>query len=589
MKKLVLAFLISVFFFASIRTQAQGYNTLPDSATKKMDSAMNAILVKTKMMGASIAIVNDGQIVYSKGYGFADKNKNVRATGKTCYGIGSTTKTFTAMAIMKLRDEGKIDLEKPASYYVPELTIKSLVETGDILKIKNLLSHTSGLTDGFLNNDACKNYVDFNTVINDLNQTVMVHKANWKFSYSNVGFDLLGVIIEHVTHMKYEDYIRQNFLDKMEMTHSGFYIHPEDSNFSKGYKDNVETAEPVLRDMPAGRLFCSPEDMAHFMQMVMNNGMYKGVQILSAQALKDMETSHVEDTRLYEAPMYGYGMFFKYMHNQEDSIYGTGVGHPGDTYVFHSGCQMFPKVKLGFVLLTNTDKGYMFCSSGFTSLFNIWMKYVKGIKLHPLPATAPDKNKTYGTGLTADDMVGNYATGEDIHIVVRKINENKLIVKQDNQHFILKRQENGSWSFTLRIMYLFKKKIPDFAFAFEKVDGNIYLESIQGKYKRVSYDLVKDNPIPLSQEWKKTVGKYTLLNSCEGNQQGLPEEIFIKGNKLYLKMRFDKKHVENYSFNAVNDTMAAIDGIDRYSGMIMKILPNGHVYFSGYEMVKKGE
>src|SRR6185437_6778662 len=193
MKKL---FLFVLFLSLVNPGFSQATSLLSDSVSHKIDSVINAQMTKKHIVGASMAIVDHGKIVYAKGYGYADNRKKIKATEKTVFCIGSITKTFTAMAIMKLQEEGKIELDKPASYYLPELKIRSIAETGDILKIRNLLSHTSGLTDGFMNKDECDNEQDMNSIIEDLNQEVLVHKTNWKWSYSNVGYDVLGCIIE---------------------------------------------------------------------------------------------------------------------------------------------------------------------------------------------------------------------------------------------------------------------------------------------------------------------------------------------------------------------------------------------------------
>src|ERR1039457_1654576 len=116
MKNIIL-FLICLIFFTAYHSFGQSQSLLPDSAIQKIDSSMNSLMKKNNITGSSIGIVDNGKIVYTKGYGYAEKAKNIRSTSNTIFGIGSTTKIFTAMAIMKLRDESRIDLDKPASYY----------------------------------------------------------------------------------------------------------------------------------------------------------------------------------------------------------------------------------------------------------------------------------------------------------------------------------------------------------------------------------------------------------------------------------------------------------------------------------------
>jgi len=584
MKNLILCLILlsPIYAFGEMNVQ------ISDTAVTKIDSVVKSLMKSKHIAGSSIAIVDHGQIPYEKGYGFSDRRKNIKASAHTNYCIGSTTKTFTAMAIMKLRDEGKIDLEKPASYYIPELKIKSLVETGEVLKIKNVLSHTSGLTDGTMNYDMCNEEHYFTSVIEDLNQEVLVHKTNWKFSYSNIGFCLLGCIIERVSGMKYETYIRTNFLDKMDMTHSGFYNHPEDTLFSKGYdKDTVETTEPILRDMPAGRLFCSVEDMAKFMIMILNNGIYNGQQIISKQALMDMETCHTNDLMLKGGSKYGYAMFMDNTPYKEDSLFGQFVGHPGDTWVYHCSCFMFPKIGVGIVVLTNTKDGSSFCNSSFTKLFAQYQKSVKGIHLHPIPPVKANATSQVNNDIQIKEIEGSYASGEDISLKMKRINDKKIVMMQDQQRIILKKQSDGNWSVTVKLLLVVPIHVKEAELGFEKVNGDIYLKQISTKNGNSRFIAVKDNPTTVSETWKNASGKYKVINACDGNIQGVPEELKIDGNKIHLKVRFDKKTVETYSFNALSDNMAAIDGIERRSGAIMKILPGGHIYFSGYEMVKQ--
>jgi len=577
-----------LFLLLTLLVASKGFaqiNMVPDSVSHKIDSVINARMVKNHIVGASMAIVDHGKIVYAKGYGFADNRKKIKATDKTVFCIGSITKTFTAMAIMKLHEEGKIDLDKPASYYLPELKIKSIAEIGDILKIRNLLSHTSGLTDGFLNKDMCADEQDIHSIIDDLNQEELVHKTNWKWSYSNVGYDVLGCIIERVSGMKYVDYIRKNFLQKMDMASSDFFDRPNDTTYSRGYlNDTVQTAEPFMRDVPAGALFCSAPDMANFMKTILNHGEYGSSQIISQASITEMQTDHTDRTVIPNDQKYGYATFIIPMEFKEDSLYGDAVGHAGDTYTFHATYFAFPKMDFGVVLLTNSEQGHSFCNAGFVSVFRAWMKYKKGIRLHP--AKPEKKHVDPAAQLSTREIAGDYVTGDEM-LNFRRINDNKMLMKQKGLQFILKKQEDGTYSATLKILMVYPYPIKGLGIGFDKIAGKIYAKQINTGNGSGEYIAIKDSTVILPDSWKKTVGKYKMVNACEGNLQGVPQQITIYGNKIWLKIKFSKKEFETMSFTALDNTYAANDGIDRTGGEIMKILPNGHIYFSGYEMERE--
>ena len=576
------AFLV---FFAAV-SHAQTPVALPQPETLRIDSIMNGLMKKYKITGASMGIVDQHQLVYAQGYGFADKKNKVAAGANTIYGIGSITKTFTALAIMKLHAEGKIDLNKPAKYYLPELTITSLVESGDILKIKDLLNHTSGLPSDIMNGDFCDSMTDFHTVITELNKQVLTEPGGWKMNYSNLGFDLLGCIIEKVSGEKYEDYIRQYILQPVNMLESTFNLKENDPAFSKGYmKDSIETPEPNLREVPAGALCSNIPDMSKFMMMLMDEGQVQGSRVIPASAIQSMETDHLKDLRVNGDKEFGYGLFIERMYNEEDSITGMGVGHAGDTYVHHSTMFIFPKMHLGFVVLSNSEEGHNFCNTALLKLFAEYITRVKNIPLHQA-ASLRWSAKALNNNITDyREVEGAYGTGSDSYVYIKYKNPKKLAFKQDRNTLILKLDSAGLFRVVYHLMGFFPIRVKGVHFAFETIDGRIYLKQLSDRLKVCSYLSAKEKTVTLSQPWKNAVGPYQAINACAGNMQGTPYELKIVNNRLILMVSFpgESEH-EGYSFDQLSDTLAAIDGIDRGCGEIMKILPNGNLYFSGYEL-----
>ena len=561
--------------------------------TKRIDSIINILMKKYLTVGASIAIVDNNEIVFAKGYGYADRKNKIVSDENTVYGIGSITKTFTTMAIMKLRDEGKIDLDKPASFYLPELKISSKVETGEILKIRNLLSHTSGLTDVIRNYDMCSVTSSMWSVIDDLNKEVMVQPANWKWNYSNLGFDILGCIVERVSGEKYDDYIRKNIFDKVQMPSTTFALSDQVPNAAKGYlKDSIETAEPIIREMAAGRILSNVKDMGKFALMIINGGKVSGNQVIKASSIEEMEMDHLANITLNTGQKFGYGLFIEKMFNVEDNITGDGIGHGGDTYIYHASLFTFPKLGIGFVILTNSAHGSSFCNSSFIKLFSEYVENVKGIKLHK-DSTLQYSPKALVSNINdIHEVEGIYRTGSDDLVKIKVRSKNKIIFHQKHGGtLVLKRKLDNTFSVKVRIFKVFTVKIKDLNdmyFAFEKADGHIYVKFLNGKRKTMEYVIVKeDAPIKISENWKKAVGKYKPINSCEGNMQGVPYELKITNDQLVLFLQFKDGMKDGVSFCPIDESQASVSGIDRGCGMTMKILSNGHLYFSGYEMAKE--
>lgn len=583
--------IIFLYFAFTVSINAESQNILQLTETNRIDSIINQLMKKYKITGSSIAIVDNNQIAYAKGYGYADRKNKIAATENTIYSIGSITKTFTALAIMKLSEEGKIDLNKSAKDYLPELKITSIAENGDILKIKNILTHTSGLPDDIKNGDLCSESINFWTVIEELNKQVLTLPANWAMCYSNIGYDLLGCIIERVSGKRYEDYISENILSKLSMNHTGFELKSDDAFYSKGYmKDSTETEEPKLREVPAGGLFSNVTDMSKFMLLLLNNDGRKNNDLLvSVSALQNMKSNHLEGVRLNIDNKFGYGLFIERMYNLEDSITGEGFGHPGDTYVYHSTMFVFPKMNIGFIVFSNSEKGQSFCNTALKKLFREYVQKVKGIQLHDATNLSWSPKAMNNNISDYNELTGTYGIGSQEFIRIKNKSFKKLFLFQGRYKIKLKMENDNTRSYkaTLLLLKIIPIKIKGVRFLFEKIDNRIYLKQLDDKLKTADYVAVKDIPAQISQNWKNVIGKYKVINACKGNLQGVPTELKIVGNKIILVLKFSNGEINNYSFDQISDTIAATDGINRGSGMIMKILPNRNLYFSGYEMTKE--
>ena len=581
---------LTILLFSNMWIHVQSQYALPNAEVNRIDSIMNQLMTKYNITGSSIAIVDNNQIAYAKGYGFSDKKNKVAANENTIYNIASITKTFTALAIMKLYEEKKIDLNKSAKDYLPELKMNSLVENGDILKIKNLLTHTSGLPDDIKNGMMCNEVISFWTVIEELNKQVLTQPANLKMNYSNIGYDLLGLIIERVSGKKYEDYIRENILNTLSMTNTSFEQKHDDPHYSKAYlKDSTETDNPKIRDVPTGGLFSNALDMSKFMMLLLNDSLSGNNQIVNSSTLQEMKTDHLSDVLLNCNAKFGYGLFIEKMRFAEDSIIGEFFGHAGD-FNHHSTMFIVPKMNIGFIIISNSEKGHSFCNTALVKLSNEYIQEVKGIKLHRATNLAWSSKSVKNNITDYHELIGRYNSGGDSFLELKGGNTKKLTLVQGKYKMRLKKYDDStnSYSITLLLLKLIPIKLKGTRFAFEKIGDNIFLKELDEGSKTAEYISVRDKSIPISEEWKNAVGKYKVTNEYKGNLQGVPTELNIINNKIVLTVNFPTLDVsEGYSFDQISDTIAAVDGIDRGCGMIMKILPNGHLYFSGYELEKQ--
>ena len=231
--------------------------------------------------GLSIALVDENGIVWSEGFGYADKEAEIKATSDTVYNVGSITKIFTAAAAMQLAEQGKLDIDQPLQKYLPEFSIKS--RFGDTRKItpRNLMTHHSGLPVNWSLGMIVRNPGPFTELVTAMKDEYTAYPPDYIFSYSNLGMALLGAAIGKVGSEDFTSYMNTHMLKPLGMTHSEF----SPSTRSKSYHHGRVVEALPMRDLPASGLNSSANDIAHFMQMLFSEGNFAGKQILRPETL----------------------------------------------------------------------------------------------------------------------------------------------------------------------------------------------------------------------------------------------------------------------------------------------------------------
>ena len=296
---------------------------------------------KHGLQGISLAVTSKTEIMYLKGYGTAGDGRPM--TPQTPMYIGSQSKSFTGLAIAQLIEQGKIKPNDAVQKYIPWFKVAD-EEVSKKITMDHLLHHTSGLSEaGFVailsdnatNEDAVRALVS----------AKLTAPIGVKFQYFNVGYDVLAVVVQNVSGMKYEDYIQQNIFDPLEMTRT--YTDPalaRKNGLSQGYSRFFGVTTPQSQphrvyEVGAGYIISTAEDMAHYSMAMDNAGFYKDKQLLS---LKGM------DMLFYSVQGYGMGWFVEQGH-----IFHGGANETFKTYV-----DIYPLRDMSIVLLIN--HGYMF-------------------------------------------------------------------------------------------------------------------------------------------------------------------------------------------------------------------------------------
>jgi CubicO group peptidase (beta-lactamase class C family) len=293
-----------------------------------------------KLPGAIVAVARDGEPIYVKGFGFRDPQKQLPPTGDTVFGIGSITKSFTAVALMQLVEEGKLSVEDPVIEYFPEFRAgKNGAGTG--ITLHHFLTHTAGFpalptlfgamarsmkADPHVMDspmaERIRNLEPVDTVDEMLSfiaaLDIDLHGPPGQyFSYFNDGWAILGAVVAKVAGRRYEDIIEERVLKPLGMAHSTFSVEalagfPEVATLYDRKKTGDEktvVAAPVWWESnamaPAGFLKSTVLDLLKYLEIYRTRGTGGGVRILSENSVDRMTSLH---TRAFGNVHYGYGL-----------------------------------------------------------------------------------------------------------------------------------------------------------------------------------------------------------------------------------------------------------------------------------------
>jgi CubicO group peptidase (beta-lactamase class C family) len=360
----------------------------PDNVSNilELENYLNKLTGSGTPPGLTLAVVKNDSLIYCKGFGWADKPGKIKAAPATIYHWWSCTKIITAIAILQLQEKRLLNINDPVYMYLPFFNVDYPSDTCKKITILNLLNHSSGLPD-----------LSVITLINwihhygepSVNQTNFLIKKLPKYSslnfepgdhfqYSNLGYMVLGAIIEKVTGITYEDYVRNNILLPLRMKNTDFvYTNAMKLNEAAGAHPLFNIMTPLIpflagsyiRELdwshiwlkrvytdqtPPSGLIGSTEDASHLVAAYLNGGELNGIRILSPESLRNMTYSGYskikgDDTSIYRRQGIGWQIYGR--PGSDRWVLTHDGGGPG----FCTKIQLYPDEKLGFILFANDD------------------------------------------------------------------------------------------------------------------------------------------------------------------------------------------------------------------------------------------
>ncbi len=302
--------------------------------------------------GIAVGVVADQELIWAKGFGFADVENKTPMTPATKFRMASHSKLFTATAIMQLRDAGKVRLDDPVAKYLPWFRIQPSEPDDPPITIEELLTHSSGLP-----REAGPHWSELDFPSGDgVQKYVVEHQAAYppevRWKYSNLGFTIAGMIVEAVSGEKWAGYVQKHIFDPLGM--NGSSVDREVEGLATGYgrrmPDGSRKKMPFVdaRAMaPATGITSNVEDMAKFVSLQFRKGKVGGIQILSTGALREMHRVRMLENNWTRGNAIGFAV-----NREKDKVY---VGHGGSYFGYKTQTFIQLDEKVGVIVLTNGD------------------------------------------------------------------------------------------------------------------------------------------------------------------------------------------------------------------------------------------
>lgn len=499
MKKIIspfLSFLLVFSFFISTFSQSVSAQTAQTQTSSDLQNRLAKIEEKVEarrkelgIPGMSLAIVKDGKVVLSKGFGYKNFEKQIPVTADTQFAIGSATKAFTALSVLMSQDENKLSLDENPRKYIPYFKIND-AEINEKITVRNLLTHSSGLNRTDLGWYTGK--LSREEIIKVAGEAKPIGKLGEKFLYQNVMYLTAGEIVSTVQKTPWGKFVEDKIFAPLGMTNSTMSIPTmqKAKDFSLGYDYNFDTKQTINKPTreiseiaPAGAINSSANDMTKWLKFILNKGAIGDKRLVSEKGFTEWITPQ---QKISPDGKFSYALGWFVQEYKGKKV----IQHGGNIDGFNSMVAFLPDENLGFVMLTNVSG-----SSLGGELISI---ITDGILSEN---KADSETKTASTEESKE--VGKYtfaAAGFDIEI---KIVDGKLVAIVPNQPvYTLEKIEGNRYKLS---------GAPEGFFATFK-DDSLYLEQPQGNFTLPRAGAKSTS----SESAKELIGKYEVQQS-KGN------------------------------------------------------------------------
>jgi CubicO group peptidase (beta-lactamase class C family) len=340
------------------------------SALELLDVWIDARLAYNQLPGISAAIVHDQDLVWSRGYGYSDIESEVPVSPQTIFSICSVSKLFTSIAVMQLRDAGKLNLDDPVGKHLPWFDIQRTYSDVPPVTVRSLLTHFSGLPRESpfpYWTDPTFPFPTREAMIERVSSQSTLYPTDRYFQYSNFGMALLGEIVSAASGTPYDSYVRQQILERLGMsdTTTDLPLQLPEGRLATGYTPLDRSGQRHELALFQGRALApalgyasTVEDLARFASWQFGllggagNSSSPGASILRASTLREMHRVHRVDDELFASEGSHWGLGFGVYPGDDREVQ---VGHGGACPGYRTSLRMQPDTKIAAIAMINAE------------------------------------------------------------------------------------------------------------------------------------------------------------------------------------------------------------------------------------------
>lgn len=597
LKKLVacLAMLLVWGCSAAPKAPSAEAETGNDEIVKHMRQLIESRMHESDIAGLSIVLVDDQRVVWSEGFGYADRKRRIQATPDTLYKVGSISKLLTATAVMQLADQGKFDIDHPLAEYLPEFKIRSRFAPQDEavrgITLRQIMTHHAGLPENHLQGMLSPTPEALASLPGKMSNEYVTSSPGTVFGYSNLGYSLLGAAVERVSRRDFDTHMRDTLLRPLGMPYAGFTSDTTmESRLAQGHKAGRSEADPDIRDLPAGSLRASVGDLANFMRMMFAGGRFDGLHILDRKSIEEMLRVQNGAVALDFDCKVGLAWMLSPCGAE---IVGDGIqiaAHSGATSFFRSQLLLSPAHKLGVVVLSNDANAAQVVGKLATTA----MRLMVGAKAGKRPSLAEEKLPVLRRpdARPLASVPGWYATS--LGALKVEARGDRLLAEFDGMNIELlddgrgrlhPRPANLVFRWVVEKMHDDADLLPGGLHVIQVAERDVVTIRIRGQDLMLGEKIA---PHPVPDAWRSAQGRYRVVS--DKKEKLLIDEAILRiedGILLAEATPVGTDRKLRLALKPISDSEAVVYGLGRGLGETIRLKQgedDPRLHFSGYEM-----